>query len=372
MVVGVPTEVKESENRVGIVPAGVEELVRRGHSVLVQAGAGVGSGVSDDDYRAAGATVAATAAEVWAGADLVMKVKEPLPSEYGLLRPGQILFTFLHLAPLPELVRVLVERRVRAVAYETIQLADGSLPLLAPMSQVAGKMAVQLGAAFLQREKGGMGILLGGVPGTKHGRIVIVGAGSVGINAAKVAYGLGAEVVIVDVNHARLSYIDDVFDGKVVTLMSNRRNLREAAASCDMLVGAVLVPGARAPRLVDRELLRGMKRGSVFVDVSIDQGGMAETSRPTTHRDPVFVEEGVLHYCVPNIPGSVPMTSTYALTNVTLPYCVKLASGDLRGVLRADPALARGVNAWDGAVTCSPVAEAQGLACAPLEKLLGG
>jgi alanine dehydrogenase len=299
-----------------------------------------------------------------------MKVKEPLPPEYGFLREGQLLFTFLHLAPLPALGKLLLERKVRAVAYETIQLADGSLPLLAPMSLVAGKMAVQLGAAFLQREKGGLGILLGGVPGTKHGRIVILGAGAVGINAAKVAYGLGAEVVIVDVNHARMSYIDDVFDGKVVTLMSNRRNVREAAASCDMLVGAVLLPGARAPRLVDREILRGMKKGSVFVDVSIDQGGISETSRPTSHANPVYVEEGVIHYCVPNIPGAVPMTSTYALTNVTLPYCRKLAQGDLRATLLADAALARGVNTWDGHVTCRPVAEAFGAPCAPLEELL--
>jgi alanine dehydrogenase len=370
VVIGIPKEIKESEHRVGIVPSGVEELVRDGHTVLVEAGAGVGSGVLDDDFRAAGARIVPDAAAVWGEAGLVMKVKEPLPPEYELMRRGQILFTFLHLAALPELGDVLVQRGVRAVAYETIQLADGSLPLLAPMSQVAGKMAVQLGAAYLQRERGGMGILLGGVPGTKHGRIAILGAGAVGINAAKVAYGLGAEVVLIDLSHPRLTYIDDVFDGKVVTLMSSRRNLREAAASCDMLVGAVLVAGARAPRLVDREILRGMKPGSVFVDVSIDQGGISETSRPTSHAQPVYVEEGVIHYCVPNIPGAVPMTSTYALTNVTLPYCRKLASGDLRAVLLADPALAKGVNTWDGHVTCRPVAEAFGGSYTPLEKLL--
>lgn len=371
MVIGIPKEIKESEHRVGIVPAGVEELVRDGHSVLVESGAGLGTGISDDDYRDAGARIAPDAAAVWGEAGLVMKVKEPLPPEYGLMRSGQVLFTFLHLAPLPQLVRVLLDRGVRAVAYETIQLADGSLPLLAPMSQVAGKLAVQLGAAFLQRERGGMGILLGGVPGTKHGRIVIIGAGAVGINAAKVAYGLGAEVVLVDLNHARLSYIDDVFDGKVVTLISSRRNLREAAAGCDMLVGAVLIAGAKAPRLVDREVLKGMKKGSVFVDVSIDQGGISETSRPTSHADPVYVEEGVLHYCVPNIPGAVPVTSTYALTNVTLPYCRTLAR-DPRTALLADPALARGVNTWDGKVTCGPVADAFGSACTPLRDLLGG
>jgi alanine dehydrogenase len=369
MIVGVPKETKNNEYRVGLVLAGVEELVRNGHEVVVEAGAGWGSNISDEEYRAAGARVE-DAASVWSRAQMIVKVKEPLPEEYRYLRPGQILFTFLHLAPLPELTRILLEKRVRAVAYETIQLADGSLPLLAPMSQVAGKMAVQLGAAFLQREKGGRGILLGGVPGTKHGRIVILGGGAVGINAAKVAYGLGAEVVIVDVNHARLSYIDDIFDGKVVTLLSNRRNIREAARNCDMLVGAALTAGARAPVLVERETVRGMKPGSVLVDVAIDQGGNAETSRPTSHADPVYVEEGVLHYCVPNIPGAVPMTSTYALTDVTLSYCRELASGDFARVLREDPSLARGVNVWDGRLTCLPVALAQGLPHTPLETLL--
>ncbi len=370
MIIGVPREIKNNEYRVGIVPAGVEELVGDGHRVLVEAGAGEGSGITDARFLAAGAEIAADAGQVWRSADLVMKVKEPLPEEYPLLQEGQLLFTFLHLAPLPDLVAVLRARQVRAVAYETIQLADGSLPLLAPMSQVAGKMAVQLGAAFLQREKGGSGILLGGVPGTKHGRIVILGGGAVGINAAKVAYGLGAQVVIVDIDHARLSYIDDVFDGKVVTLMSNRRSIREAAAECDMLVGAVLVAGAKAPRLVDREVLRGMKDGSVFVDVAIDQGGISETSRPTSHADPVYVEEGVIHYCVPNIPGAVPMTSTYALTNVTLPYCRKLAGEDVPRVLRNDPALAKGVNTWAGQITCPPVAAALGAEAVALESLL--
>ncbi|GAB4257676.1 MAG: alanine dehydrogenase [Deferrisomatales bacterium] len=370
MVIGVPKEIKNNEYRVGVVPSGVEELARDGHTVLIESGAGEGTGISDEEFEAAGARIAGSAREVWQGADLVMKVKEPLPEEYDLLREGQILFTFLHLAAVPELGKVLVDKEIRAVAYETIQLADGSLPLLAPMSQVAGKMAVQLGAAFLQREKGGLGILLGGVPGTKHGRIVILGGGSVGINAAKVAYGLGAEVVIVDINHARLSYIDDVFDGKVVTLMSNRRNIREAASGCHMLVGAVLVPGARAPALVDREVLRCMREGSVFVDVAIDQGGVSPTSRPTSHAEPTYVEEGVIHYCVPNIPGAVPMTSTYALTNVTLPYCRKLAADPVKA-LRADPSLAKGVNVWDGHITCGPVAEAFGADCAPLERLLG-
>ncbi|UCG38301.1 MAG: alanine dehydrogenase [bacterium] len=369
MRIGVPREIKDNEYRVGIVPSGVEELVREGHEVLVQKGAGEGSSIPDADFASAGATVVPDAEAIWGEADLVMKVKEPLPPEYDLMRGGQVLFTFLHLAPLPDLVDALVRRRIRAVAYETIQLANGSLPLLAPMSQVAGKMAVQIGATFLQKEQGGVGLLLGGVPGTKHGRVVIIGGGNVGMSAAKVAYGLGAEVVIIDTDHSRLSYIDDVFDGKVVTLMSNSRNIREAAAACDMLVGAVLLPGALAPRIVTRAVLRGMRPGRVFVDVSIDQGGLSETSRPTSHSDPIYVEEGVIHYCVPNIPGSVPSTSTIALTNVTLPYCVKLARDPLAAV-SSDGALARGVNVWDGHVTCQPVAEAQGRQFKPLQEIL--
>jgi len=372
MIIGIPKEIKNNEYRVAVVPSGVEDLVGDGHEVIIQAGAGQGSGISDKDYEKAGARIVSSAKKVWSKAALVMKVKEPVSSEYDLLQEGQLLFAFLHLAPLPVLAEVLLRKNIRAVAFETIQLADGSLPLLAPMSQVAGKMAVQLGAAYLQKEKGGMGILLGGVPGTKHGRIVIIGGGSVGINAAKVAYGLGAEVVILDVNHARLTYLDDIFDGKIVTLISNKRNIREACAGCDMLVGAVLIPGALAPRLIDRDILRGMKPGSVFVDVGIDQGGISETSRPTTHSEPVYVEENVLHYCVPNIPGSAPITSTYALANVTLPYCRKLASPDLEQTLRADASLAKGVNIWDGRIVCRPVAEGVGGAFTPLFSLFKG
>jgi alanine dehydrogenase len=369
MKIGVPTEVKDNEYRVGIVPAGVEELVGQGHEVIIQAGAGIGSAIPDEEFISAGAAILPDAASVWSAAEMVMKVKEPLVSEYDLIQPGQLLFTFLHLAPLPGLVQVLLDKKVRSVAYETVEAADGSLPLLAPMSQVAGKMAVQLGAAFLQKEKGGNGRLLGGVPGTKHGRIVIIGGGNVGMNAAKVAYGLGAEVVIIDTNHNRLTYIDDVFDGRVVTLMSNSRNIRESAAACDMLVGAVLLPGALAPRIVTRKVLQAMQPGSVFVDVSIDQGGMSETSRATSHSDPVYVEEGIIHYCVPNIPGSVPATSTIALTNVTLPYCLRLASSPDEA-LSADPGLALGANTWDGQVTCQPVAEALGRKYKPVEELL--
>jgi len=369
MRIGIPTETKDNEYRVGIVPSGVEELVRQGHDVLIQAGAGEGSAIKDDEFRDAGASILPDAPSIWEASELIMKVKEPLPSEYPLLQKGQLLFAFLHLAPLPDLVDILLERRVRAIAYETIEAPDGSLPLLAPMSQVAGKMAVQLGAAYLQKEKGGIGRLLGGVPGTKHGRIVIIGGGNVGISAAKVAYGLGAEVVIIDTDHSRLSYIDDVFDGKVVTLMSNARNIREAAASCDMLVGAVLLPGALAPRLITREILRGMRPGSVFVDVSIDQGGMGETSRATSHSHPTYVEEGIIHYCVPNIPGSVPATSTIALTNVTLPFCQKLAK-DPVAALTSDPGLALGANTWDSHITCRPVAEALGREWTPIEKIV--
>lgn len=370
MIIGVPKEIKDNEYRVGIVPTGVEDLTSHGHRVVIQSGAGVGSGLSDEDFLSAGAEVVPDAEDVWGTSDLIMKVKEPLPPEYGLMRRGQTLFTFLHLAPLPDLVEILLTGNIRSIAYETIQLSDGTLPLLAPMSQVAGKMAVQVGAAFLQRENGGMGILLGGVPGTKHGRVVIIGGGNVGLSAAKVAYGLGAEVVVIDTDPARLGYIDDIFDSKVVTLMSNKGNIRDATADCDMLVGAVLIPGAEAPRIITREILRGMKKGSVFVDVSIDQGGMSETSRPTSHSNPVYIEEQVVHYCVPNIPGSVPVTSTYALTNVTLPYCRKLAGSDIVSAVINDPALGLGVNTWDGHLTCSPVAEAQGREYTPLERML--
>ncbi len=369
MIIGIPREIKDGEGRVGIVPAGVEELVRDGHQVLVEAGAGTGAGISDREFAGSGARMVASADIAW-GADMVLKVKEPLPGEYGFLRPRQILFCFLHLAPLPALTGELIKRGVRAVAFETVQRADGSLPLLTPMSQVAGKMAAQVGAAYLQKERGGMGILLGGVPGTRHGRVLILGGGNAGLAAARVAYGMGAEVAVIDVDHARLCAIDELFGGRVVTLTGNRRNLREGAAACHVLIGAVLVPGARAPRLLDRETVRMMRPGSVLVDISIDQGGVAETSRPTSHSDPVYREEGVIHYCVPNMPGSVPATSTHALAAVTLPYARKLASADPAEVLRADPALARGVAVWDGALVCPPVAEAQHLACVPLREAL--
>ncbi len=369
MRIGVPKEIKNNEFRVGLVPAGAEVLVGDGHEVVVEQGAGLGSGIADDDYIQAGASIAGDAGAAW-DVDMVIKVKEPLPEEFGYLQPGQLLFCFLHLAGAPQVLDELLKRSVRAIGYETVQPEGGGLPLLAPMSQVAGKMAVQLGAAFLQREKGGSGILLGGVPGTKHGRIVIIGGGNVGINAAKVAYGLGAQVVIIDSDHGRLSYIDDIFDGKVVTLTSNAINIREALPNCDMLVGAALIPGARAPQLLTRQMLRTMRPGSVFVDVAIDQGGMSETSRLTCHAEPVYVEEGIIHYCVPNIPGSVPVTSTYALTNVTASYVCKLAAADIREALKANVALIRGVNTWDGHLTCPAVAAAFDMPCTPLEALI--
>jgi len=369
MRIGIPKEIKNNEFRVGLVPAGLEALIVDGHEVIVEQGAGLGSGITDEDYIQTGAKIVDGANSVW-DADMVIKVKEPLPEEYDCLQPGQLLFSFLHLAGAPDVLDELLKRRVRAIGYETVQPEGGGLPLLAPMSQVAGKMAVQLGAAFLQREKGGSGILLGGVPGTKHGRIVIIGGGNVGINAAKVAYGLGAQVAIIDSDHGRLSYIDDIFDGKVVTLTSNARNIREALPNCDMLVGAALIPGARAPQLLSRKILRTMRPGSVFVDVAIDQGGMSETSRPTSHAEPVYVEEGIIHYCVPNIPGSVPVTSTYALTNVTAPYARKLAAADIAKALKADIALARGVNTWDGLLTCPAVAAAFDMPCTPVEALI--
>ncbi|MDX8401104.1 MAG: alanine dehydrogenase [Mariprofundaceae bacterium] len=370
MIIGVPKEIKDNEYRVALTPAGAEELVRDGHEVRIEAGAGEGSRLPDEAYREAGATIVTAAADAWA-ADLVVKVKEPLPAEYPFLRPGQLLFTFLHLAAVPELVDELLARRVRALGYETVQPGNGRLPLLAPMSQVAGKMAVQLGTAFLQREHGGEGILLGGAPGTKHGRLLIIGGGNVGINAAKVAYGLGAQVVIVDCDHARLSYIDDIFDGKVVTLMATRRNIADNLPGCDMVVGAALVPGAHAPRLLTREMIATMNEGTVFVDVAIDQGGMSETSRPTSHSRPTYVEEGVIHYCVPNIPGSVPVTSTHALTNVTLAFVRRLArDNDPTAAIREDIALARGVNTWDGHLTCEAVATSLGREWTPLAELL--
>jgi alanine dehydrogenase len=345
---------------VALVPSGVVALREAGHEVLVESGAGEGSSLTDREYMQAGAHIAPTAKEVWSRANLVVKVKEPQPSEYGFFRPGLVLFTYLHLAPLPELTGALLAARVSGVAYETILEADGSLPLLTPMSEVAGRMSVQVGAQYLERPAGGRGVLLGGVPGVAPANVVILGGGVVGVNAAKVAVGMGAHVVIIDHNLNRLRELDDVFRGQVVTLASNVWTIGENVRTVDLVIGAVLIPGASAPRLVRREMVASMKRGAVMVDVAIDQGGCFETSRATTHTDPVYRVDGVLHYCVSNMPAAVPHTSTFALTNATFPYLLELANKGLERACREHPALRQGVNTYDGSVTHRGVAESQG------------
>ena len=370
MVVGTVREIKDNEYRVGLVPGGVKTLVDSGHQVLVESRAGEGSGISDDEYRQAGAQIAAAAGEVWKRSEILIKVKEPIEPEYGHLREGQILFTYLHLAPLPQLTRVLLERKVTGVAYETITGPDGSLPLLTPMSEVAGRMSIQVGARYLERINGGRGVLLGGVPGVPPAEVMIIGGGVVGMNAAKMALGMGARVTILDRSVTKMQYIDDVFGGHVATLMSNPIAIARAVARADLLVGAVLIPGAAAPKLVTRAMVSAMKKGSVIVDVAVDQGGCIETTHPTTHSDPTYEVDGVVHYCVANMPGAVPRTSTFALTNVTFPYLLRIARKGLRQALKEDPALVSGVNTYAGKLTCAPVAEAQGLPYSPLESLL--
>jgi alanine dehydrogenase len=370
MVVGTVREIKDNEYRVGLVPGGVKTLVDSGHQVLVESRAGEGSGISDDEYRQAGAQIADAAGEVWKRSEILIKVKEPIEPEYGHLREGQILFTYLHLAPLPQLTRVLLERKVTGVAYETITGPDGSLPLLTPMSEVAGRMSIQVGARYLERINGGRGVLLGGVPGVPPAEVMIIGGGVVGMNAAKMALGMGARVTILDRSVTKMQYIDDVFGGHVATLMSNPIAIARAVARADLLVGAVLIPGAAAPKLVTRSMVSAMKKGSVIVDVAVDQGGCIETTHPTTHSDPTYEVDGVVHYCVANMPGAVPRTSTFALTNVTFPYLLRIARKGLRQALKEDPALVSGVNTYAGKLTCAPVAEAQGLPYSPLESLL--
>lgn len=371
MIIGVPTERKEFEYRVAIVPAGVEELVVRGHRVLVEAGAGLGSGIEDSEYRARGAEIVPDAAAVYGEADIVLKVKEPLPQEFELLRPGQVLFTYLHLAAFPDVTRALVERRVVGVAYETIQLPGGELPLLVPMSEIAGRMAVQVGAQLLEKVHGGRGVLLSGVPGVPPANVVILGGGTAGINAAYIALGMGAQVTILDINPQRLRYLERALQGNRITVMSNRYNIERAVAYADLLIGAVLIPGARAPRLVTEAMVRSMKPGSVIVDVSIDQGGCVETvDRPTTHGNPSYVKHGVVHYAVANMPGGVPRTSTYALTNATLPYVIELAGKGWREAARQRADLAQGINTAEGHVTHRAVAEAHGAPWVPVEELL--
>ncbi|MBM3133794.1 MAG: alanine dehydrogenase [Chloroflexi bacterium] len=369
MLVGVPKEIKDNEYRVSLTPGGAHLLVEEGHQVLVQAGAGEGSGFGDAEYAQSGAVIVSTAAEAWA-AQMVMKVKEPLPAEYAFLRPDLILFTYLHLAAAEQLTRVLLERKVTGIAYETVQPADGSLPLLTPMSEVAGRMAIQVGAHYLEKMSGGRGKLLGGVPGVAPCNVVIIGGGTVGANAARIALGMGAQVTIIDKDLNRLRYLSEVLHGNLVTMMSNPRNIALAAEYADLLIGAVLVPGAKAPRLVTREIVGRMKPGSVIVDVAVDQGGCVETCHPTTHSDPMYVVDGVIHYCVANMPGAVPRTSTYALSNATLPYAEKLARLGIPAALQADTALARGVNTYAGHLTCQGVAEAFGWPYTPLATLL--
>lgn len=364
-------ELKAYENRVAMTPAGVMAMVKAGHEVFVEHDAGRGSGFDDSEYAAAGAQILASNEEVWAAADMIVKVKEPLPPEYELMREGQIIFTYLHLAAEPELTRQLIDRKTIAIAYETVQLADRSLPLLTPMSEVAGRMAVQIGAHYLEKAQGGRGVLLGGVPGVAPGNVTIIGGGVVGTNAAKIASGLGAHVTILDISAERLRYLDDIFGARVQTRMSNEFEIANAVEKADLVIGCVLIPGAKAPKLVTKEMVRRMAPGAVIVDVAVDQGGSIETiDRVTTHQDPVYERYGVVHYAVPNIPGAVPRTSTYALTNATLPYLLKVANLGWEEAMRRDPALAKGANVVKGQVTHPGVAEAHGLEYVDLNTLL--
>jgi alanine dehydrogenase len=370
MIVGVPREIKPGEQRVALTPAGCHALRQAGHAVLLEPSAGLGSGIRDEEYTAVGAELAA-AADLWRRAEMVLKVKEPIAEEYPRLRAGQILFTYLHLAPAPELTRTLRDADVIALAYETVQRPDGSLPLLTPMSEVAGRLAVQEGAFYLGRAHGGRGILLSGVPGVPRGNVAIIGAGVVGVNAARMASGLGADVSILDVNPDRLRAVDDLFGGRVVTIMSNAYNLQAVVRRADLLIGAVLITGARAPVLVTAAMVATMKEGAVIVDVAVDQGGCVETVKPTTLLDPVFVVSGVVHYGVANMPALVPRTSTFALTNATLPYVLALAARSPAPAVRADAALAGGVNVWRGRIVHPAVAASLGETPVPLERVLG-
>lgn len=366
MVVGVPKEIKDHEYRVSLTPDGAAILRQSGHGVWIEPFAGQGSGFSNDEYRKAGASVAGSKDEVFKRADLIVKVKEPLLSECHLFRPGQVLFTYLHLASLVDVTKELLRRKVTAIAYETTELKDGSLPMLKPMSEIAGRMSVQIGAQYLEKIHGGRGVLLGGVPGTEPGKVVVLGAGVVGSSATRIAVGMGAQVTVINLDVERLRYLDDQYQGRIVTRAVSSASIEEAVCSADLVIGAVLVPGALAPKLVSRSLVSRMKSGSVIVDVSVDQGGCVETTRPTTHSEPVYVVDGVVHYCVANMPGIVPRTSTYALTNATLPYLLRLASDGVDRAIRADPGLAKGVNLKDGKVVHQGVADAHGLPFTPL------
>ncbi len=365
MIIGVPKEIKDHEFRVSLTPGGVRVVVDAGHRVLVEAGAGLGSGFEDEAYQSAGAEVLADKPALFERADLIVKVKEPLPPEYPLFRKGQALFTFLHLAGDRRLTEALLERQVFAIAYETVERPDRSLPLLRPMSEVAGRLAVQIGAHYLERTQGGCGVLLGGVPGVPPGKVVILGAGVVGTEATRIAVGLGAQVTIFNLDRGRLEALDALYRGRVVTMASNPAWIEEAVIAADLVIGAVLVPGGRTPKVVNRQTVGRMKQGAVIVDVSVDQGGCVETTRPTSHSDPVYVVDDVIHYAVPNIPGIVPQTSTLALTNASFPFILRLADAGPEQAVRTDPALAKGLNLAHGRVTCRAVAEAFGMAFNP-------
>jgi alanine dehydrogenase len=366
MVIGIPKEIKDHEYRVSVTPDGVQALRQAGHEVVVEPSAGAGSGYSDEDYRNAGAAMAESKEQLFQQAALIVKVKEPLLSECRFFRPGQTLFTYLHLATLPDLTKALLETRITAIAYETIEAKDGALPMLKPMSEIAGRMSVQIGARYLEKTQGGRGLLLAGVPGVEPGKVVVLGAGVVGSAATRIAAGMGAQVTVINLDLERLRTLDELYRGRIVTRASTQATIDESVMAADLVIGAVLLPGARAPKLVSRELVARMKPGAVVVDVAVDQGGCFETTRPTTHSDPVYVVDGVLHYCVANMPGIVPHTSTVALTNATLPYLLRLASQGVEEAMRTDTGLAKGVNLSDGKITCRGVADAHGLRFDPL------
>lgn len=372
MIIGIPKEIKNWENRVSLTPSGAKTLTDKGHTVLVQATAGFGSGFVDKEYSKAGATIVPNIEEVYKQADMIIKVKEPQESEYELLRKDQLLFTYLHLAVEPSLTKALLKHKVNSVAYETIQTENGELPLLTPMSEIAGRMAVQIGASFLENPHGGRGVLLGGVPGAMPADVVIIGGGVVGLNAAKIAFGMGANVTVLDLNLHRLRYFDDIFHGKIKTLMSNSSTIELCASYADLLIGAVLIPGAKAPHLVTEAMVKKMKKGAVIVDVAVDQGGIVETiDRVTTHENPVFEKHGVMHYSVANIPGAVARTSTIALTNATLPYAIKLADQGFAKAIKSCPELAKGVNTCKGQLVSKPVADSLGLNHTELSMMIG-
>jgi alanine dehydrogenase len=366
MIVGVPKEIKDHEYRVSVTPDGVQALRQAGHDVLIEPSAGIGSGYSDGDYRNAGATLAESKEQLFQQATIIVKVKEPLLSECRFFHPGQILFTYLHLASLPDLTKALLDTGITAIAYETIEAKDGTLPMLKPMSEIAGRMSVQIGARYLEKTQGGRGLLLGGVPGVEPGKVVVLGAGVVGSAATRIAVGMGAQVTVINLDLERLRALDELYRGRIVTRASTQAAIDEAVMAADLVIGAVLVPGAQAPKLVSRELVARMKPGAVVVDVAVDQGGCFETTKPTTHSDPVYVVDGVLHYCVSNMPGIVPRTSTAALTNATLPYLLRLGSQGVKEAVRADAGLAKGVNLSGGKITCRAVADAHSLRFDPL------